>query len=260
LTLDPARKLVAEFIGTFALVFALVGTLVVLGQDLLAVAFANGLVLAVMIAAFIGVSGGHFNPAITLAMLFSRKIDAIGAVSYWVAQYAGAIAAMLVLKATIGDVPQVDLGVGVPKVYAELELWQAVTIEGFVTFFVVMVVLGTAAYVRNGPSPLAPVAIGLTFTVGVLMAAVWTGAAMNPARALGPELVERDWKNWWVYLAGPVAGAVLAALVAMLVFEHDADADEVVELDEGEDEDEVVEVEDTVEVEDLGAPDAPEDS
>lgn len=257
MTLDPARKLVAEFVGTFALVFVLVGTLVVLGQDLLAVALANGLVIAVMAAAFITISGAHFNPAITLAMLFSRKIDPIGAVSYWVAQYAGAIAAMLVLKATIGDIPQVDLGVGVPKVYAELELWQAVTIEGVITFFLVMVVLGTAAYVRNGPSPLAPFAIGLTVSVGVLMAAIWTGAAMNPARALGPELVERDWKNWWVYLAGPVAGAVLAALMAMLVFEHDAD--EGAEL--GEASDEAVEVEETVEetaeVEELGASDPP---
>jgi MIP family channel proteins len=258
LNLDPARKLVAEFIGTFALVFVLVGALVILGQDLLAVALANGLVLAVMIAAFISISGAHFNPAITLAMLFSRKIDPLSAVSYWVAQYAGAIAAMLVLKATIGDVPNVDLGVGVPKVYAELELWQAVTIEGFITFFVVMVVLGTAAYVRNGPSLLAPIAIGLTFTAGVLMAAIWTGAAMNPARALGPELVENDWNDWWVYLAGPVAGAVVAALVAMFVFEHDAEGDGVTELDE--DIDEVVEVEEAVEVEDLGSPDAPEHS
>ena len=206
---DAVRRGAAEFVGAFTLIFIGGGAGIVSGQDIVAVALANGLAIGIMVSNLGHISGGHFNPAITLAFALARRITARLAVVYWVAQFVGAVFAALLLRAiflhsaTLGAVPHVS---GVSQ-------WRGLLIEIVLTFFLVWAVWATAVDPRGAFKSIAGLAIGLTITMDVFAGGPVTGAAMNPARAFGPQLVENFWGAGWIYYVGPALGGLIAALV-----------------------------------------------
>jgi aquaporin Z len=208
---DPLRRAVAEFVGTFTLIFVGVGSIVFgANAGLVGVALAHGLAIAIMASAVGHISGGHFNPAVTLGFLVTKRIEASLAAIYWVAQLAGATVAALALKATFPS--EANLDSGVPVVNPAIGTGSAIVLEAIMTFLLVWVIFATAADPGGAFKSIAGLAIGLTITIGILAIGPLTGAALNPARALGPELVFNVWDDWWVYIIGPGIGGALAAL------------------------------------------------
>ncbi len=203
--LPLGQALVAEGIGTFALVFAGCGAIAVgtLGDAGVAAAF--GLAIMTMIYALGHVSGAHFNPAVTAAFAVGRHFPASRVVPYWTAQVAGAIAAALVLRVSLGDVP---LGVTQPSgTDAQALVWEAI-----LTFFLMLVIVSVATDTR-AVGQAAAIAIGGTVALGALVGGPVSGASMNPARSIGPAVVSGDVSNLWIYLVAPPVGAIAAVLV-----------------------------------------------
>jgi aquaporin TIP len=203
------RRGFAEFVGTFALIFVGAGSAIY--GNLVAAAFANGLVIAVMVSAVGFISGGHFNPAVTLSFYVTKRIAGTVATVYWIAQFGAATLAALMLKWVLP--PPASLRSGVPALAASLGSGKGVVIEAVLTFFLVWVIFATAVDPRGTFRQIAGLAIGLTITLDVLMAGGLTGGAMNPARAFGPELVGNHWTHFWVWYVGPICGGVIAAVV-----------------------------------------------
>lgn len=203
------RSCVAEFVGAFTLIFIGGGAGIVSGQDIVAVALANGLAIGIMVTNLGHISGGHFNPAITLGFVATKRIERRLAGLYIAFQLLGAIAAALILRALfaralfLGAVPKVAPGFGDGK---------ALLVEIVLTFFLVWAVFATAVDPRGAFKTIAGLAIGLTITIDVFMGGPLTGAAMNPARAFGPELVGNFWSGAWIYWLGPIIGGLIAAL------------------------------------------------
>jgi aquaporin Z len=214
---DWFRRAVAEFVGAFTLVFAGMGSMMFGNAGgLTGVALAHGLAIAVMASAVGHISGAHFNPAITFGFLLTRRMDAMLAGIYVVSQLvAGAVAALL-LNVIFPTPPNLDAGV--PVVADRVSSGGAVLAEAILTFFLVWVVFATAADPRGAFKSIAGLAIGLTITLDILAGGPLTGAAMNPARAFGPELVQNVWDHWWVYWLGPLAGGGIAALMYDLLY------------------------------------------
>ena len=225
---DPLRRGFAEFVGTFTLVFIGAGSILTLGEalnfarfpgpvgplfTLVAVALAHGLAIAVMVSAVGHISGGHFNPAITLGFLITRRLAPMLGLVYWLAQISAAALAALLLRWLFPAAVRDSVKLGAPGLAADISNWKGFVIEIVLTFFLVWVVFATAADPGGTFKSIAGLAIGLTITLDVLMGGPLTGAAMNPARAFGPELVQNTWKNCWVWYAGPFAGGALAALL-----------------------------------------------
>jgi MIP family channel proteins len=203
--LPLGQALVAEGIGTFALVFAGCGAIAVgtLGDAGVAAAF--GLAIMTMIYALGHVSGAHFNPAVTAAFAVGRHFPVTRVVPYWAAQVAGAISAALVLRVSLGDVP---LGVTQPSgTDAQALVWEAI-----LTFFLMLVIVAVATDTR-AVGQAAAIAIGGTVALGALVGGPVTGASMNPARSIGPAVVSGDLSNLWIYLVAPPVGAIAAVLV-----------------------------------------------
>jgi MIP family channel proteins len=200
------RKAAVEAIGTFMLVFVTVLTLGV-GQLATLTVFTYGFVVAGLVAALGHVSGGHFNPAITLAMLLGKKIDAVGAVTYWVAQFAGgALGALVVWACTSRQAVEV----ATPVVDEELiTLTGGVVLEALATFLLVLVFFGTVVDERS-PISAYPFAIGVTVLAAHAPLLPLTRGSLNPARGFGPALVSGEWGGLAAWLAGPLIGAVLA--------------------------------------------------
>jgi aquaporin Z len=208
---DALRRAAAEFVGTFALIFIGMGSIVFAGQTgLVGVALAHGLVIAIMASAVGHISGGHFNPAVTFGFLVTRRIAPSLAAVYWAAQLAGAVLGALALRATFPS--EANLDSGVPVLHETIGAGSGLLLEAILTFFLVWVIFATAADPGGAFKSIAGLAIGLTITIDILAAGPLTGAAMNPARALGPELVQNVWDDFWVYIVGPAAGAAVAAL------------------------------------------------
>jgi aquaporin TIP len=211
------RSAVAESIGTFALIFVgvlSISALSILGApnataNLVGVAFAHGLTIAVMVAALGAVSGGHFNPAITLGFVITGRMRLGTGAIYWLSQLVGATLAALLISALFG-VPAV--ATGTTNLGTNVSFMAGVLAEAVATFFLVLVVFGTAVDERS-PKSVFPFAIGLTITLGILAIGPLTGGALNPARAFGPALVSGSWSNQLVYWIGPLIGGALAALV-----------------------------------------------
>jgi len=213
------KQCVAEFIGTFALIFVGVGA-IYHNAGLLAVAFAHGLTIAVMVSATGAISGGHLNPAVTFGLWVGGKIDFKGTVAYWIAQLAGAsAAAFLLLFLFTGQLDPAGsplartiVASGTPDLPAKgISFVQGVVIEAVLTFFLVFVVYGTAVDARA--PKIGGLAIGLTVTLDILFGGPFTGGAMNPARTFGPALASGHWNNQIVYWIGPLLGGGLAGLV-----------------------------------------------
>jgi aquaporin Z len=205
------RPLIAEVIGPFALVFMGAGAIIVTqGEDLVAIAFAHGLAIGLMVAAAGHISGGAYNPAVTLGLVIARKLDPIKGVAYVAAQLVGAALAAAALALLFPDELTDPVHLGTPAVSGLIEPGAAMGIEIILTFFLMYVVFGTAVD-KRGPAGIAPLAIGLTITMDIFAGGPLTGAAMNPARSFGPALVDGTWDDAWVYWVGPAIGAAIAA-------------------------------------------------
>lgn len=210
---------VAEVIGTFALTF-IGGGAILNGNTLLGVAIAHGLALCTMISAMGHISGGHFNPSVTLGLLSIGKIKPVDAVGYWIAQFGGAILAGLLLKSVF---PGVDLLNATPHLTGTTSRVMGILVEAVLTFFLITAVLGTAVD-RNAPK-IGGFGIGLTVTMDILMGGPITGAAMNQARWLGTGVFAKvSCPDGWVYLIGPAVGGVAAAVVYQFLFSSEARA------------------------------------
>jgi aquaporin TIP len=212
---DWGARSFAELVGTFTLVFAGVGSIAV-GAELVGVALAHGLAIAVMVSAVGHISGGHFNPAVTFGFLVARRMAPTLAGAYLVAQLLGATLAMLALRALYPGSAELDNGVPVPE--ANVDTGAAIGIEAILTFFLVWVVFATAVDSRGTFKSIAGLAIGLTISMDILAGGPLTGAAMNPARAFGPQLVQNVWDDFLVYWIGPLVGAGVAALAYELLY------------------------------------------
>jgi len=209
-------KYVAEFIGTFGLIFVGVGAITANhmsggASGLTGIALAHGLTIAVMVSATAAISGGHINPAITIGALVVGKIKASDAVGYIVSQCAGAIAAAVLIKLAMPADALSAVGMGTPALGAGISVGQGLVMEIILTFFLMFVVYGTAIDARA--PKMAGLFIGLTVALDILVGGPVSGAAMNPARHLGPALLGGGLQNLWLYWVGPVIGSVLAALV-----------------------------------------------
>ena len=214
------QKLTAEFLGTFALVFFGAGAVCIDfhlrgsgGLGLLAIALASGLAFAIMVSALGHISGGHFNPAITIAYWVTKRLSTLDSLAYWGVQLAGAIAAAALLKLVVPEDVGTNVFLGTPELMRDYPRWSGMAMEGVATFFVVLVVFATIVDERATFRSVAGFATGLTITLGILVAGPLTGGALNPARALGPELVSRHWLNWGIYWVGPLGGGFVAGLV-----------------------------------------------
>jgi MIP family channel proteins len=217
---NTSQKLIAEFIGTFALIFFGVGSICADqflhgagAPGLFGIAIAHGLAIAIMISALGHISGGHFNPAVSIGFWVTRRLNTVDVLLYWAAQLAGAIAAAYLLKAIIPEETWRAVALGTPELARDFPRWAAMALEGVTTFFLVLTVFATAVDERGTFRAIAGFGIGLSITIGILVAGPFTGAALNPARALGPALAANHWANHGVYWVGPLAGGFLAGLL-----------------------------------------------
>src|ERR1700736_3980082 len=217
---NTPQKLAAEFLGTFALVFFGAGSICVDrylqptgGIGLLAIALAHGLTIAVMASAFGHISGAHFNPAVTVGIWVTKRIATLDAFGYWFAQLAGAIAAAFLLRAIIPEETWRAVALGTPELVRDFPRLSGMVLEAITTFFLVLMVFATAVDEKGTFRSIAGFGIGLSITLGVLVAGPFTGGALNPARAFGPALASSHWANWGVYWVGPVAGGLVAGLL-----------------------------------------------
>ncbi len=210
------KTFIAEFIGTFALIFIGVGAIAAdhlsggkLG--LTGIALAHGLAIAVMVSATGAISGGHLNPAVTIALWSANKINTMHSIAYVSAQCLGAIAAAFLIKMAIPAETLDAISMGTPAISAGISTQMALVTEIVLTFFLVFVVYGTA--VDHRAPKMGGLFIGLTVALDIMMGGPITGAAMNPARHLGPALLGGGLQNIWIYWVGPIVGGVLAAQV-----------------------------------------------
>lgn len=212
---DAWRHFAAEFIGTFALVFIGGGAIITspmlqVQAAVVNIAFAHGLILALMVTATMRISG-HLNPAVTVGFLVTRRIEPMMAVVYWIAQFTGAIVAAYALKSLYPENIVTMTRLGGQSISSSISLGKAIGLEAIATFFLVFVVFGTAVDPK-GPK-VGGFAIGLTVTAGILGIGPLTGGSMNPARSFGPAVVMHLFEGQAAYWVGPVLGAIVAALL-----------------------------------------------
>ena len=216
---DLARRALAEGLAAFALVFAGCGAIVADARyggalGTVGVGLVFGLVIMAMVYATGHLSGAHINPAVTVAFTLTRHFPPRDAVAYVTAQVAGASAAALVLLAAWPAEPA-HLGVTVPHVGAGT----AVLYEAVLTAILMFVIMAVATDTR-AVGAAAAIAIGGAIGLDAVFGGPVTGASMNPARSFGPALVSGEWDDFWVYVLGPLAGAVLGALAYQVVRGH----------------------------------------
>ncbi len=215
------KKYVAEFIGTFVLVFFACGVAAVTGctaeadAAYVATALAFGLVIVAMAYSIGNVSGCHINPAVSIAMLLNGKLGVVDFIGYVVAQFAGAIAGAAALMGVLGDDYKV-LGLGANGLYND-DVTASIIIEVILTFVFVLAILGVTSKVENGA--VAGLVIGFSLTLVHLLGIYFTGTSVNPARSFGPALFMggEAFSNVWVFIAAPLVGGVIAALVYKLL-------------------------------------------
>lgn len=212
---DSARHFLSEFIGTFALVFVGSAAIMMATQSnspaaMLEVALADGLVLSVFVSALMRISG-HFNPAVTLGFLATRRIEPIMAGLYIIAQLLGAIVAAYILKATFPATLFAATRGGGQSIALDVTAGQAWVLEMIATFFLTFVVFATAV------DPKAPrvggFAIGLVLAANILAIGPLTGASMNPARSFGPAVASGIYEAQAIYWTATIVGSVVAALL-----------------------------------------------
>ena len=199
-----------ELVGTFLLVFVATGVVVAnVAADgaitHVGVAIATGLVVMAMIYALGHLTGAHLNPAVSLAFAVGRHFPVRDLLPYWLAQLLGAALASLTVRALWGDVGR--LGTTLPG----LDDGRALLLEALLTFMLMFVITAVATDVR-AVGQAAALAVGGTVMLEVMFAGPASGASMNPARSFGPALVSGTWESQWIYLVGPLAGAVFGVV------------------------------------------------
>lgn len=213
---SSGRAFLAEFVGTFALIFIGAGSIIMGaytngGVGLLGIALAHGLVLSIAVTATMKISGGHINPAVTFGAWIGRQIETRRAMLYVVAQLLGAVVAAFLLKGLYPPDAVAGAALGTPMLGEGVSFAQGVVIEAVLTFFLVFAVYGTAI------DPRAPAVggfgIGLVLTFDILAGGPLTGASMNPARTFGPALAGGIWSDHLVWWIGPLIGGALAGLL-----------------------------------------------
>lgn len=206
---DLKRRAFAEGLAAFALVFAGCGAIITDAQTgslgAVGVALVFGLVIMVMVYATGHLSGAHINPAVTIAFALARHFPASEARAYIAAQVSGATLAALILWAVWPSQPA-ELGATAPSIGVGSALIYEVVMTALLMFVIVAVATDTRAV-----GAAAAIAIGATVGLDALFGGPLTGASMNPARSLGPALVSGEWRDFWIYLVGPLAGATLGA-------------------------------------------------
>lgn len=214
-----AQRSLAEFIGTFALVFIGAGSIAAAaaaggggaGAGLVTVAIAHGLAIATMVSAVGHISGAHLNPAVTFGAVLFGKIKPRDSVAYFLAQIAGAAAAAAALRLLLAEGVWRSVKLGTPLLGDDVAIGQGIAIEAILTFFLVWVVFATAVDSEGAFGKIAGLAIGFVVLMDILMGGPFTGAAMNPARSFGPALLGGYWADAAVYWIGPLAGGAAAA-------------------------------------------------
>ena len=216
--------LIAEFIGTFALIFIGAGAGALGIGGLVGVALAHGLVIVGFAYTYGHISGTFINPAVTIAVWSAGKMDAARALSFIVFQLAGGILGALALRFVLGGG---ETGLGLTKLATGLQAGSAtititpivgLVLEAILTFFLCNTVLN--AGISGKASVSAGLAIGLTLTFCILMGGPLTGASLNPARSLGPAIATGDFTNLWVYFVGPAIGGLVAGLLYRGILEE----------------------------------------
>jgi aquaporin Z len=217
---DSLRHFVAEFVGTFALVFVggaaiMAAQATGMGSGLIAVALAHGIILAVLVSATMRISG-HLNPAVTIGFLAARRIAPTMAGIYIAAQLVGAIIAAYALKGLLPPQLTEATRLGGQSIASETSMGQAIGLEAICTFMLVFVIFGTA--VDPKAPRVAGLAIGSTIAAGILAIGPFTGGSFNPARSFGPAVASGIFEAQAVYWIGPIVGAVAAALLYDTLF------------------------------------------
>lgn len=234
-----SKVFLAEFIGTFALVFIGASAGIVSGGNIVAMALAYGLTLTVFSYAYGYISGMHMNPAVTFAMALQGAVKwGEAAVSYWIPQFAGAIAGAFLLKFFLDPLSaQAFAGAAtVGALNADYPLY-AMVVEVLFTFFLVNTVLHTSVGGKGGQ--MAGLAIGLTYAIATLSAGPLSGGSLNPARTFGPALFTGDWKTptlYLIYFLGPLLGSLIAVAAYQFFISEDKLEVEEEELDDDESE------------------------
>jgi MIP family channel proteins len=206
------QKSLVEALGTFILTFIGAGSIIATqGNQLIVIALAHGIALAIAVTAAMNISGGHINPAVTLGMLATRKISVQHAAVYIVAQVLGAIVAGYLLLALYPSVMGNLVHWGTPGLGPSTSVAQGILFEAVMTFILVFAVFGTAVDPRH--PKVGGFGVGLAIAIDIMAGGAFTGAAMNPARAIGPAIASMTFANWYVYWIGPILGAVIAALL-----------------------------------------------
>jgi len=207
----------AELVGTFLLVFFICGFISVAsagGFDLAGLALTHAFILAVLIYALGGTSGAHFNPAVTFALWSIRKISTPNAVVYVICQCVGGILGALVVLLLFNDVGDA-VNYGATAINGEVinngSVWLGLIAEALGTFLLMYAIMGLAVNPR-GEAPLAGLGIGVALGVAVIVFGPATGAGLNPARWLGPAVASGRFDDFWIYIVGPLVGAITAAL------------------------------------------------
>jgi MIP family channel proteins len=214
------RQLLAEAIGTFFLCFAGIGAIISTeapassGVGLLGIALAHGLALSIAVSIFAGISGAHFNPAVTIGFLSTGRISAPLAAMYVVAQLIGATVAAAACSFIFPDDAVNAARLGIPLPGGDWVTAPILLLTEFIlTFLLMTAIFGTAVDERGAPMKLGGFAVGLTVAFDILCAGPVTGASMNPARSFGPALVHNHFEHHLCYWLAPIAGAVVAALL-----------------------------------------------
>ena len=222
------RAWLAEAIATYALVFfgplAIILSVAYFGSvltipALVVISLAHGAAIGLMVYTFGHVSGAHINPAVTIAMLVTKRINIKDGIAYIVFQIIGAIVAAATLKAilpVLGD--KVHFGTqGGPSAILNNSAISGFTVEAILTFFLVTVIFMTAVH-KKAPAGMYGLAIGGMIFLIHLVGVPLTGASVNPARTLGPAIISGYWDYHWIYWAGPIVGAIIAGLVMNYIF------------------------------------------
>jgi len=224
------QKMLAEFIGTFTLIFIGAGSICADhylhaanggGVDLVAIAVAHGLAIGIMVSAVGHISGGHLNPAVTIGFWVTKRIGTFQTLFYWISQLLGATAAAFLLTVVLPETVWRPVGLGTPDLAPDFTRMHGMLLEAILTFLLVFVVFATAADAKGAFSKIAGFAIGLTITMDILLGGPFTGASMNPARSFGPALVAHHWSNHGVYWVGPLVGGILAGYLYDRIYLRD---------------------------------------
>ncbi len=210
------KAYLAEFIATFTLVFIGAGAICLNAHNagavgLVGIALAHGLAIAVMVAAIGHISGGHINPAVTIAAWITKKINFTDTIGYIISQLAGATLGAFTLKCLYPAMIAGPVALGTPQLDPSFSFQHGILIEAILTFLLVFVIFGSAIDSKGSKS--GWLMIGFTITMDILMGGPITGAAMNPARAFGPALASGLWTNQIIYWIGPILGGAIAGLV-----------------------------------------------